>query len=396
MIASTDIESISANFKKVVETLTENIIKDYDAEREASVKAYLGSWKGRIKSCAKNAGIALLTTEDPWGKLFERLGKTRDTALSSTSPTETTTSSKRPRRTSSPSREPSEVSSVDSSQETTSHTRLSVLHLNKVNATYKSIPQDKKWRLATRKIVEDEMEKVAATLMYEHPVHSLILDPEDPIWGDVFTEEELTEIRGYNIVTLPELPETLQGCLDGFYGENWKTGVEIFNYARNMKRHPIQEPDLYWLERSTQAISHLFLKSDTLSFEGHSEAEALHLFWPFCYTLYDNGAVQAKIGERASTAVAIGRSIFREVFTGTKRRRNAVGAKLDILYRSAATEFGCCEVGRLDVTPVDTKYIDDSFFKMPKTLRDMLVTLYRQKPGTLQKLTTVGYLLMGK
>lgn len=63
------------------------------------------------------------------------------------------------------------------------------------------------------------MEKLASALMYEHPVHSLILDPEDTVWSELFSEKDLPEIREYKARTLPNLLQALQDCLDGLYTE---------------------------------------------------------------------------------------------------------------------------------------------------------------------------------
>ncbi|KAL9538771.1 hypothetical protein MBANPS3_010684 [Mucor bainieri] len=282
---------------------------------------------GRIKNLAASANIESINTVDPWVQLFSDLGDEEST-LSITPPTKPTPA-KRARSASAKSPTPvsstsSQSASVASSEEAPPPPKmLTTRQVNAVGLLYKSIPPNERWKLTSEKIVEDEMEKkLAAKSKYEHPVHSLVLDPEDVVWSSIFTSQDLKEIREYK-----------------------------------------QAP--------TKNLSTVTLESQDIS------------------------DVEAKLGESVSAAVATGRNIYREISTSVKRRRKTQGAKLDILYRSGMDEVGCCEVGKLDVTTVDSKYLDDGLLKMPKTLRDMLVALCRQKLGVAMDLTTVGYLLMG-
>lgn len=49
-----------------------------------------------------------------------------------------------------------------------------------------------------------------------NPCHSLILDPEDAVWADFFTADELSEIINYQTPSIPALPHALKEYLDGY------------------------------------------------------------------------------------------------------------------------------------------------------------------------------------
>lgn len=82
---------------------------------------------------------------------------------------------------------------------------------------YDSVPEDKKWKLeCSGKSVNDTMRAAAASAVYEHPVHSMILNPMDPIWKKRFTKKELTEIKLYRSREFSDLPLCVDNCLKLF------------------------------------------------------------------------------------------------------------------------------------------------------------------------------------
>ncbi|KAL9542367.1 hypothetical protein MBANPS3_008653 [Mucor bainieri] len=396
-----------ADWKDVVANLANAILEEY-LGNESTVGAYLGSWKGRIKHHAATNGYSLINTGNPWAEIKKALGDP-SAALSTTPPSSgvpskrgqgstSTAPSKRAR-----SATPSVASSVASSaseQEGPTPMRLSQAEMNKVALNYSSIPDKEKWKLSSGKVVDDEMAKVAAMTVIEHPVHSLIFDPDDVKWSNsgVFSPADLEEIRNCNRKALPEIPKAVQDLINDLdRRDGWKSGIELNAFAREQlaRYDPIKDADLYWVALSALGVSHLFLKTDLLQVEGRLEAEALHLFWPFCYTLYADKSIEARLGEKASAAVSLGRNIYEEVASGTRKRRKATGSKLDILYKTGVDELGCAEVGNLSVTADDEKNYDAGKLKMPKTLRDMLVALATRNLNKAKELITVGYLLMG-
>lgn len=94
--------------------------------------------------------------------------------------------------------------------------RLSKAEIDKVQQMYNDLQPEKMWILSTGKAVEKEMQKFALECEYEHPVHSLILDPTDPCWKTYFTSQELHQIQSYQAVSIPSFPKDLQTYLGTF------------------------------------------------------------------------------------------------------------------------------------------------------------------------------------
>lgn len=91
-----------------------------------------------------------------------------------------------------------------------------------------------------------------------------------------------------------------------------------------------------------------------------------------------------------------GKNEGRSLESNGRRERKTVGAKVDTLFKAGRYEVGCSEVGKDDVLPIDDKYLDDGVSKPPKTLRYMLCQLVEENPGMINKLNTIGFLMMGK
>nr|CAG8520521.1 14101_t:CDS:2 [Entrophospora candida] len=70
-----------------------------------------------------------------------------------------------------------------------------------------------KWKLSTRKFVEDLLYEYGLKCTSEHMCHSFILDPDDNSYinDKIFTKEELEEIQ------LPEIPEDLINYIMKFF-----------------------------------------------------------------------------------------------------------------------------------------------------------------------------------
>lgn len=99
---------------------------------------------------------------------------------------------------------------------------MSNLEKKRIIDLYNCIPTSGRWKLSTRKVVDDQMKQLAEDSVYEHPVHSLILDPDDLIWKQYFSEAELDKTRQHKAPRLPIIPDDLKEYLDS-YDRKWKT-----------------------------------------------------------------------------------------------------------------------------------------------------------------------------
>ncbi|KAI9480652.1 MAG: hypothetical protein EXX96DRAFT_594822 [Benjaminiella poitrasii] len=227
------------------------------------------------------------------------------------------------------------------------------------------------------------MKKSAEEPVYKHPVHSLILDPNDSIWKQYFTTTELHEIRHHRTPKLPIIPNNLQEYLNS-YNKNWKSGKELYSFADNQRHDPIEEFD-----------KKVFLYNDKLKLDDSPKHDLLHKGWSFIYRIFKDVQAKSMFGERASGAVALGKNEERDMEAKDRRSRKAVDTKLDILFKIGFNEHDFCKVGKYDVTICDDKYFNDSFIKLPKTLRDMLFLLVQDNPSKVNQLSTIEFLVMG-
>ncbi|RCH85740.1 hypothetical protein CU098_004977, partial [Rhizopus stolonifer] len=244
------------------------------------------------------------------------------------------------------------------------------------------------------KVVDDEMKMLAEKSCYEHPVHSMIIEVNDPIWEGYFTTTELNEIKSFRLKDLPNIPEEVEEYLNK-YNKNWKSGKELYEYADDQKHDPITQFNFKWIRESIMRASELFFYKDTLNLNGLSESDLLHEVWPFIYRIFRDREIKACLGERSSAAVALGRNEDRCLEAVERRSRKAIGAKVDILFKICKEELGSCEVGKDNITIVDDKYFDDGLVKLPKTLRNMLSLLTQKNPAQVNNLSTAGFLLRG-
>ncbi|KAI8147764.1 hypothetical protein BJV82DRAFT_664126 [Fennellomyces sp. T-0311] len=74
------------------------------------------------------------------------------------------------------------------------------------------------WKLSTGTLVERQMKKLASDAVHEHPCHSLTLDPYDPSWAPYFTEEEVQELKSYQVPPIIPLPTAAKKYLEKFNG----------------------------------------------------------------------------------------------------------------------------------------------------------------------------------
>ncbi|KAG2211940.1 hypothetical protein INT47_004627, partial [Mucor saturninus] len=169
----------------------------------------------------------------------------------------------------------------------------------------------------------------------------------------------------------------------------------FYEFAEDVKAHPVNEFDKKWTKESIKSACELFFEYEELAIYDYSEADLLHTVWEFVYKLYKRKSIKAKLGERVGKAVSSGKKAGRSIEAIERRPRKIMGAKLDVLFKAGIYELGSCEVGKDNVEETDDKYINDGLLKLPKTLRDMLAVQVRSNSSKINGLVTVAYLMTG-
>ncbi|ORZ06491.1 hypothetical protein BCR42DRAFT_160152 [Absidia repens] len=96
------------------------------------------------------------------------------------------------------------------------------------------------------------------------------------------------------------------------------------------------------------------------------------------FSCCDKSMVNVHIGEKVSVASANSKNSNRCINTINERDRFLIGSKVDGLFDGASHEVGCLEAGRSHHN-YSTKELNDRRLKMPKTMKDMLYQLAKEK-----------------
>nr|CAG8631909.1 9382_t:CDS:2 [Entrophospora candida] len=156
-----------------------------------------------------------------------------------------------------------------------------------------------KWKLSTRKFVEDSLYEYGLKCTSEHMCHSFILDPDDNSYinDKIFTKEELEEIRDYKKRELPEIPE------------------DLINYIMKFSDNKIHELR-HSLKNDNESISENYVR------ELHHDID-----WQVC-------------GESSSLASVLRKNLGRTVPGIKQLARSKMGQRADlVLHVSSDLEF---------------------------------------------------------
>ncbi|KAI8066079.1 hypothetical protein BDF21DRAFT_454895 [Thamnidium elegans] len=275
---------------------------------------------------------------------------------------------------------------------TSKHNRV-VTDLDKAPllAYLNNIPNNKKWKLnCSGRYVEDIIAEAIKDCSYEHLCYH-------PLWTDLLTDKEREEIKNHNRPQMPSIDQDVQSYIDSFGQDAFVSASDFYNHAvSNSNPFKFGQDHLKrWVQQAIINAAQLFEASDELMVEDYSENGLLNFVWQFVYHAFRTGNVKAKLGERSSTSSVLGKNEGRSLESNGRRERKTVGAKVDMLFKTGRYELGCSEIGKGDVLPIDNRYLDDGMSKLPKTLRDMFCQLVEANPSMINKLNTIGFLMMG-
>ncbi|KAG2234950.1 hypothetical protein INT48_005104, partial [Thamnidium elegans] len=113
-------------------------------------------------------------------------------------------------------------------------------------------------------------------------------------------------------------------------------------------------------------IAEVFENAERIELNDFSEGNLFNKIWQFVFKCFKGSPIEAKLGERVSTACSLGINESRGLEGSSKRERKVTGVKVDILSKAGRHEVGNWGVGKEDV-PIDDKYLDDGMIKLPKT-----------------------------
>ncbi|KAL0086166.1 hypothetical protein F4703DRAFT_1578780 [Phycomyces blakesleeanus] len=251
----------------------------------------------------------------------------------------------------------------------------------------------KKWKISEGVVVEDKMYKFGLSCTYEHPVHSFILDVDDPCWISVFSAKELNIIKASGKASMPPLSDGLKEFFQKFselstliepstgdspnllpssYQESflkrlWSIAADHGFYD------PLTHFDEDWAQRSIiEYISaYRWNVIQRLTARG-SEMDFVVRIWSQLDKCFDNIAVET-FRNRGCIATSVRMNEKRRVTGRDPLVPKSFSTKPDLVLYKEDVEYGCSEVGKNDDGGVGEKEIVETALKCPKTMKDMLL-----------------------
>ncbi|KAG0932794.1 hypothetical protein G6F30_010571 [Rhizopus arrhizus] len=340
MIALTITSKATADKKidwnEFIKELSTTIIDKYD---KSPLAKYKGAWKHAFKKIAKEIGIICKRGEDHWEKIVEpHIIQKYDQSLSGSSRKASNT----------PSSSGSQLSTRDTSSKASSTSSLNyqrdltVVDKLKLSENYKKI--NKKWVLNSGTAVEDKIYMKSKEFLYEHPTHSMIMDPKSSLWRSCFSAEDLDEIITYsnshNELGRP-LPTNIEDLLSKLDKKN--TFRSIYDEFDAVKADPIYNPEEYWVKRSILDYACLFIENEKV-LPRRTEQDLLEDVYGFIKKSYrlSNTTV-----ETASASMYSGenKNVNRTIGSMSKVCRKQSSESADLVFKHLSHKIGCLEIG---------------------------------------------------
>ncbi|KAG0975661.1 hypothetical protein G6F29_011371 [Rhizopus arrhizus] len=235
---------------------------------------------------------------------------------------------------------------------------------------FKKLNQNNKWYLSTGKCVDDELFMFSLQCESDHPSRSLIIDLYDKNYTsyNVFTEEELQEIINYKKKSFPKPPDSLKKILNQYKQDSTaklRTALgnnHTFHSAYNKE----ESADKDWI---TLVIFSLVRE-------------------------YENGNMNRPHNERwYQTHIW---SMIESCFDKLEDIE-AIGGEQYNKQHTAPLKFGASEAKSKIEDKSGTNFMNEGFYKLPRTLKDMLDSLLKEInfDHRSEAIRTVGFIHSG-
>ncbi|KAI9281397.1 hypothetical protein BC943DRAFT_329805 [Umbelopsis sp. AD052] len=254
-------------------------------------------------------------------------------------------------------------------------------------ATFKKMTPEDKWTLSTGKVVEDELFKFGKKCNYEHLCHSWILDTNDKnytIEGH-FTEEELQEIKSFQPVALPDIPDNADNYLSSLCETttaDLRKKCLTCPWSENFSRDT--DTDLEWIFCTMHMMIREYESGNLMV--PHDKFWNRLRIWSMVDRLFDYMPGIETVSEESAD---IGKSTRKnkDHIISTITRMNRSRCRYDLLLQTGMPE-----------NLVESETIFQRHLRVPKMLKDMLsnlATLCQHEEARVVKLKTVGYIQLG-
>ncbi|PKC55462.1 hypothetical protein RhiirA1_117619 [Rhizophagus irregularis] len=256
--------------------------------------------------------------------------------------------------------------------------KLSEINREEIEEVYKLMDKQFMWKLSSGRLIEEELYKLGKDLELEHTVHSFILDVDDKLIAEHFTEAELREIEDTPIPEVSELSDEIVNLLNKFVGKTNLNEIRQIikeeSFGNNYDREKHHDMDYICL------ALHALVREIESELITDTKLEN----WFNCHVwsvIFDQAFGDVKTmaivrGESTSVSTATRKNKQAKRKLGERRK---IGRKGDWILRAVGNgskdEFGAGEASKCWLDEYETKYLREGGLKLPKTLKDMLLSL---------------------
>ncbi|CAI2167142.1 12208_t:CDS:10 [Funneliformis geosporum] len=271
--------------------------------------------------------------------------------------------------------------------------KLSDAGRTEIEIAYTKMKHSNMWKLSSGKFVEEELYNIGKQLEFEHSIHSFIIDTDDEIIKEHFSEHELEKIDDAPVPEVPDLPHNVIEYLNKFINvtstKEARSLINEHDNRFNASYDPSIHHDLDYIRFALYAL--------TREIENGGLTQPNLESWYNCYiwhAIVDQGFADIK-----GTSVVRGESTCIATATRKNRKRKntqrrKMGRQGDWILRLTGNgdhdEYGMGEVEKHWEDEFGTKSLSETSLKQPKALKDMLVKLMKKTDWELRsKLQTV-------
>ncbi|KAG1046697.1 hypothetical protein G6F43_010827 [Rhizopus delemar] len=244
------------------------------------------------------------------------------------------------------------------------------------------------WTLSTGTVVELKMEELSKKCNFDHPSHSLILDPEDTLtWDGIFTKQELDEIHSFRSPTFESVPKS-SITID----PNYHNLIQMHKTISEQYVNPQTDSYNYWTKKSLiEGLDILMSNKVHVTIDG--EDEIIDRIWKVIPWAFDQDQLIAK-REKTSEVSSEQMNQRRKLSSVDKIARQKTGKRVDMAFRYDGYDIGVYEAKKSSREYSD-EGITDQQIKVPKIMKGMLIKLLTVAPTKLRQLETVGIITCG-
>ncbi|KAI9018723.1 hypothetical protein CLU79DRAFT_705632 [Phycomyces nitens] len=329
----------------VVNELQNDIVQSYTP---SDINSFKRIWLSRITETARLKGFTLVSRnrKPDWSgiseEILEKLVRYTESKSMEISGRIAESVSSEASSTSHSHSSPSTASATSSVKSS-----LSAIDKQEIAKIFSSLDRSNMWTLSTGTVVELKMEEFSKACNFDHPSHSLILDPDDTLtWDGTFTRQELDEIRSFKAPAFEIVPKTIISL------PKHQSLDQMHKNVSEQYINPRSDSYNYWVKKSL--IEGLdILMSNKASTIGDSEAEIVDRIWKIIPWAFDQGEIVAKrqITSEVSTSQMNERKKLSSI---DKISRQKTGKRVDMIFK-------------YDTKAVEDNWIDYQWFEHKTT-----------------------------